>query len=349
MANGTGVGNEVASDRPMVRKFIVDSVAYWAKQYHFDGFRFDLMGILDVTTMNQIRAALNQIDPTIIILGEGWNMGDVVPADQKADQLNLSAMPGIAAFNDGIRDGIKGSVFNSSEKGWATGSSSGLGKTVAGIVGNTPYSAIINGGWGNTQPTQSVNYVECHDNLTLFDKLTASTALSPANKVKVFQLASSIPILAQGMPFIQAGQEFLRSKGGNENSYNAGDDVNSLKWDQRSKNISTVNYFAGLFAIRAAHPAFRMSTTDQLKANLKFTTQNANVISYVINGAAVGDSAKSIFVVHNAGKSAASVKLPSSGSWSVLVKGSKASVKSLAKVSGTKVAVEAYSTLVLTK
>ena len=349
LANGTGVGNEVASDRPMVRKFIVDSVSYWAKQYHFDGFRFDLMGIMDVTTMNQIRAELNKIDPTIIMLGEGWNMGDVLPADQKADQLNLGAMPGVAAFNDGIRDGIKGSVFNSSEKGWATGAAGGLGKTVAGIVGNTPYSALINGGWGNTQPTQSVNYVECHDNLTLFDKLTASTSLSAANKVKVFQLASSIPILAQGMPFIQAGQEFLRSKGGNENSYNAGDDVNSLKWDQRAKNLSTVNYFAGLYAIRAAHPAFRMSTTDQLKANLKFTNQNAKVISYVINGSAVGDSAKSVFVVHNASKAAASVKLPSSGSWSILVKGSKASVKPLGKVSGTKVSVEAYSTLVLTK
>ena len=348
-ANGTGVGNEVASERPMVRKFIVDSVAYWAKQYHFDGFRFDLMGILDVTTMNAIRAALDKIDPTIIILGEGWNMGDVLPAAQKADQGNLPSMPNIAAFNDGIRDGLKGSVFNSGETGWATGTVGKADSVKAGIVGETAYSALVTGSWGNTQPGQSVNYVECHDNLTLYDKLKASTKLSATDTTKMFQLTSSVAILAQGMPFIQAGQEFQRSKQGNDNSYNASDAVNSLKWNQRTKNISTVNYFAGLFALRAAHKAFRMDTTAAVRANLKFVNQAKGVISYWLNGAAVGDSASAIFVAHNQNKVAVEVKLPSSGTWTILVKGDKAGITSLGKVKVAKVSVPAYSTLVLTK
>ena len=348
-ANGTGVGNEVASERPMVRKFIVDSVAYWAKQYHFDGFRFDLMGILDVTTMNAIRSELDKIDPTIIILGEGWNMGDVLPAAQKADQGNLPNLPNIAAFNDGIRDGLKGSVFNSGETGWATGTASKADAVKAGIVGETAYSALVTGSWGNTQPGQSANYVECHDNLTLYDKLKASTKLSASDTTKVFQLTSSVAILAQGMPFIQAGQEFLRSKQGNDNSYNASDAVNSLKWNQRTKNMATVKYFAGLFALRAAHKAFRMDTAAAVRSNLKFINQSKGVISYWLNGEALGDSASAIFVAHNPNKTAVAVKLPSSGTWTVVVKGDKAGTSALGTVKGAKVSVPAYSTLVLTK
>jgi pullulanase len=349
LANGTGVGNEVASERPMVRKFIVDSVSYWASQYHFDGFRFDLMGILDVTTMNAVRAALDKIDPTIIMLGEGWNMGDVLGDAEKADQPNLPNMPRIAAFNDGIRDGLKGSVFNSGDTGWATGKTSAAGAVKAGIVGQTAYSAIVNGGWGNIQPGQAANYVECHDNLTLFDKLVASTKLSATDRTSVFQLISSVPILAQGMPFIQAGQEFQRSKQGNDNSYNASDAVNSLKWTQRAKNIGTVQYFEGLFALRAAHKAFRMDTVEAVRANLKFVSQPKSVIAYVLNGGAVGDTASSIFVAHNPNKSSVALKLPSSGVWKVVVKGSKAGTATIATVKGSQVSIPGYSTLVLTK
>jgi pullulanase len=349
LANGTGVGNEVASDRSMVRKFIVDSVSYWAKQYHFDGFRFDLMGILDVGTINAVRAALNQIDPTIIVLGEGWNMGDVLPDAQKADQPNLPNMPGVAAFNDGIRDGLKGSVFNSGDKGWATGKTGTSDAVKAGIVGEIMYSSLVAGTWGDVQPGQAVNYVECHDNLTLYDKLMASTKLPATDRTKVFQLTSSIPILAQGMPFIQAGQEFLRSKLGNDNSYQASDAINSLKWNQRTKNMTTVNYFAGLFALRAAHPAFRMDTAAAVRANLKFVNQARGVISYSLNGTAVGDSANTIFVAHNPNKVAVKLTLPASGTWQILVKGDKAGTKSQGTVKGNSVSIAAYSTLVLSK
>jgi len=349
LANGTGVGNEVASERPMVRKFIVDSVSYWASQYHFDGFRFDLMGILDVTTMNAVRTALNQIDPSIIVIGEGWNMGNVLSLSQRANQSNLSGIPGVAAFNDTIRDGLKGSVFTATDKGWATGMSAVGFKVQQGIVGMSQYSQSISSTWGNTQPSQSVNYVEAHDNLTLWDKLTASTSLSVGDRTKVDQMIASVVILAQGVPFQQAGQEFLRSKNGDENSYKSSDLVNSLKWNLASTNANTVNYYAGLYALRAAHPAFRLATTAAVRSALKFVNQSKGVIAYSLNGKAAGDKAGTIFVAHNPNKVNVTVKLPATGTWSVLVNGTKAGTKVLAKVKGKTAVVPAYSTLVLTK
>lgn len=348
-ANGTGVGNEVASERPMVRKFIADSVKFWASEYRFDGFRFDLMGILDVDTMNAVRKAVDQVDPTIIVLGEGWNMGNVLPDEQKADQPNLNRMPGIAAFNDSIRDGLKGSVFDSGDRGWGTGKVEAIDTVKGGIVGEILYNAMVSGNWGDTQPSQSVNYVECHDNLTLYDKLLASTSLKSADRTKVFQMISSVPILAQGMPFIQAGQEFLRTKQGNDNSYQASDAINSLKWKQRAANKATVDYFAGLFALRKAHPAFRMATAAEVRANLKFVNQSRGVISYWLNGKAMSDPSNAIFVAHNPNKTSIKVKLPFAGSWQVMVKGSVAGTKALAKVKGNVADVPAYSTLVLTQ
>jgi pullulanase len=307
------------------------------------------MGILDVDTMNAVRKALDQVDPTIIVLGEGWNMGNVLPDEQKADQPNLNRMPGIAAFNDSIRDGLKGSVFDSGDRGWGTGKVEAIDTVKAGIVGEILYSAMVSGNWGDTQPSQSVNYVECHDNLTLYDKLLASTSLKSADRTKVFQMISSVPILAQGMPFIQAGQEFLRTKQGNDNSYQASDAINSLKWKQRAANKATVDYFAGLFALRKAHPALRMATAAEVRANLKFVNQSRGVISYWLNGKAVADPANAIFVAHNPNKTSVKVKLPFAGTWQVLVKGSVAGTKALAKVKGNVADVPAYSTLVLTQ
>ncbi len=173
LTNGTGVGNDTASERPMVRKFIVDSVKYWATEYNLDGFRFDLMGIHDIQTVNEITAALKAIDPTIIVIAEGWNMG-TLPDDQKANQINIAKLNNVAMFNDQIRDGLKGSVFNATDTGWATGKISAAADVLAGIVGNTDYSAAFLTKWTTTAPGQSVNYVESHDNLSLADKLTAS-------------------------------------------------------------------------------------------------------------------------------------------------------------------------------
>jgi pullulanase len=245
LTNGSGCGNDVATERPMVRKFIVDSVKYWASEYNLDGFRFDLMGLMDIQTINEVTAALKVIDPTIIVIGEGWEMGTLAK-DLRASQTNISKLNNVAHFNDQIRDGLKGSVFKASDTGWATGKLSAVGDIKPGIVGNSTYNPMFLNAWNTTAPTQSVNYVESHDNLTLADKLTASVkGISPTGIAQLSQFATSVAFLSQGVPFMQAGQEFLRSKNGDDNSYKSDDATNSLKWSTKLKFSSTVNYYKG--------------------------------------------------------------------------------------------------------
>jgi pullulanase len=349
LTNGSGCGNDVASERPMVRKFIVDSIKYWASEYNLDGFRFDLMGLMDIQTINEVTAALKVIDPTIIVIGEGWNMG-TLPDDQKANQINIAKLNNVAMFNDQIRDGLKGSVFNSTDTGWATGKISAASDIFAGIVGNTDYSAAFLTKWTTTAPGQSVNYVEAHDNLTLADKLTASVkGVSPASVAQLSQFASSVAFLSQGVPFLQAGQEFLRSKNGNENSYKSDDATNSLKWSTKVKYVATTKYYQGLFALRAAHPAFRMSTTAQVKANLKFLATTNDVIAYSLNGKAVKDAASTIVVIHNPNAGATTVSLPNAKKWAIVVKGGVAGTKTIESITAGKVSVAGQSTMVLTQ
>ena len=349
LTSGSGCGNDVASERPMVRKFIVDSVKYWANEYNMDGFRFDLMGLMDIKTINEITTALKKIDPTILVIGEGWNMG-TLPASQRANQLNIQKLNRVSHFNDQIRDGIKGSVFDSADTGFATGKFTSKMNVMAGIVGNIDYSTEIVTKWTTATPGQSVNYVESHDNMTLADKITASVKdVTPADVAKLSQLAGSMALLSQGLPFMQAGQEFLRSKGGDTNSYKSSDAINSLKWATRKANISTVNYYKGLIALRKAHPAFKMTTTEQVKSNLKFSTSPDGTIVYTLNGAAVKDKAATIVVVHNANVGEQSISLPKGGSWSVLVDNGKAGVSVIRKVSGDTIKVAGRTTVVLTQ
>ena len=349
LTNGSGCGNDVASERPMVRKFIVDSVKYWATEYNLDGFRFDLMGLMDITTINEITAALKTIDPSIIVIGEGWDMG-TQPAEQEANQKNIAKLNNVAHFNDQLRDGLKGSVFNATDPGWATGKLSAAADVTSGIVGNTDYSAAFLNKWTTTAPGQSVNYVEAHDNLSLADKLAASVkGISPAGIAQLSQFATSVAFLAQGVPFMQAGQEFLRSKNGDENSYKSDDATNSLKWATKAKYVATTKYYQGLIALRAAHPAFRLSTTAEVKANLKFLTTTNNVIAYSLNGKAVKDKAKTIVVIHNPNPGASVVTLPNAKKWSVVVKGGVAGTKTLETLSKNKVSVAGQTTMVLTQ
>ena len=350
LANGSGVGNDVASERPMVSKFIVDSVKYWASQYHFDGFRFDLMGLLDITTMQKIRKTLDAIDPSILILGEGWDMGTLAAPD-RANQKNIASLTGIAAFNDELRDGIKGSVFDSADQGYATGKVSQVSHVKVGIVGNIDYGKGIEGKWTTKDPTQSVNYVESHDNLTLFDKLTASVkGASPAKIELLDRFSASIALLAQGVPFIQAGQEFLRSKNGDSNSYKSNDTINSLKWNLRAKNSTTLNYYKGLIALRLSHPAFRMSSANYVKQHLVFLKEPNNVIGYQLNGKALKDTWSSIVVVHNPNSAPNKITLPTKANWKVVVQGASAGTRVLVTLKGAKtVMVPGQSTLVLEK
>jgi pullulanase len=299
--------------------------------------------------MNEVRAALTAIDPTILVIGEGWNMG-ALSTEEKAYQQNVTSLPGIAMFNDGIRDGIKGSVFNATEPGWATGDTSRKNNVMAGIVGNIYYSSLIGGDWGTMQPGQSVNYIEAHDNLTLWDKLSSSASGNSAALTRQFKLASSIVLLGQGLPFMQAGQEWMRSKDGNSNSYNASDATNALRWNKRTTNMAVVRYFKGLIAIRKAHPAFRISSGSLIRKNLKFLKTSSSVIAYSIDGSKVGDTWKTVVVIHNSSTKSQVVTLPAKGNWSIASNGNVASTKALSVLkSATKVTVPAQSTYVMFK
>ena len=348
LTSASGCGNDSASERSMVRKFIVDSVKYWASEYNLGGFRFDLMGLHDVETMRQVRAELDKIDPSIIIIGEGWNMG-THPSEIRSNQRNITELPGIAVFNDQIRDGIKGSVFNSSDRGFATGISAKRSNVMAGIVGNIDYSSSITPAFTTLSPGQSVNYVEAHDNNTLQDKLRLSLNTKSESSIAAYhRFASSIPLLSQGIPFIHAGQEFQRSKNGDSNSYQSGDEINSLKWNLVSKNSDTRNYFKGLLLLRASHPAFRSNNSAALKANLKFLKSSNDVIAYSLNGAQLGDTWKSIIVIHNSSTKNSTITLPTKADWNIVVDGKRAGTKVLKTLNSASAAqVPALSTMVL--
>ncbi|MBQ8134655.1 MAG: type I pullulanase [Clostridia bacterium] len=348
-SNGSGCGNDVASERTMVRKFIVDSVKYWASEYHLDGFRFDLMGLIDVDTMNAVRAAVDEVDPTIVIYGEGWTLGTSVTktGTKLATQTNSALTPGIAYFSDNIRDMIKGSVFDAEEKGYANGESK-------------HYKAIIKAAnaslsW-STNPTQIVNYVDCHDNLTLWDKIrTSNPTDSEADQIRQNLLAATIIHTAQGIPFMMSGEEFLRTKTNedgtyNENSYASPDSVNKLDYSRIDTYSNVYNYYKGLIALRKAHPAFRLTTTDAVSASYKSVLENteAGVAAFTLDGTKVaGESADSILVIYNALTTASKVTLPE-GNWDVYVNDKTAGNTALATYTDT-VEVPYLSAMVLVK
>ncbi|HWT73957.1 MAG TPA: type I pullulanase [Mobilitalea sp.] len=361
-SNASGCGNETASERAMMRKYIIDSVVYWATQYHVDGFRFDLMGIHDIDTMNAVREALNKVDPTIMVYGEGWTGGSsTLPESERAMKANMASVdPGVAAFSDDIRDGIKGSVFDSMDQGFITGKT-GMEETIKfGVVASTENSQIdyslvnYSDTWWAKEPIQTITYASAHDNNTLWDKINISNASdSEADKIKMNLLSGAIVLTSQGIPFFQAGEEFLRSKPSVDgttfvdNSYNSPDSVNSLKWDTLTKNKDVYHYYKGLIAFRKAHSALRMTKTADIQANLTFLDGlDANVVGYTINNSPNGEAAKALCVIFNANKTSTTVKIPD-GDWNVYVKGNQAGTNILETISGGSVTVDPISTLVL--
>ena len=348
LTNGSGCGNDVADERPMVAKFVNDSFKYWATEYHMDGFRIDQMGQMSISTINQAHKSLTAIDPTILMFGEGWYGSSSLPISSAATQGNIAQIPGVGAFNDQIRDGAKGSVFNADAKGFVSGSFMRALDVKAGTVGNTAYNGTLSNAWTTSSPSQSINYVESHDNQTLFDKLKASAiGASAATIAKMDEMSAAIVYLSQGVPFIQAGQEFLRSKGGNGNSYNSSDAVNSLKWNTLQANSAVNNYYKGLISLRGAHPAFRLSSAAAVKSNLTFLPTLDGVVAYSIDGAKSKDSWKKIVVTFNATTTAQSVLLPSNGNWKAVVSGGTAGTKVLSTVKGSQVKIPPQTTLVL--
>lgn len=328
-SNATACGNEVASERPMVRKFMIESVVYWAKEYHLDGFRFDLMGVHDIETMNQISAALHKINPTIFIYGEGWTAGNSpLPEAQRAVKVNTAKLDKIAVFSDDIRDGLHGGWSNIKEKGFVSGAADKAESIKFGIVASTPnkqvdYSKVnySKAAWA-AQPYQTITYASCHDDNTLFDRLKISNPdASEADLIKMDKLANAIVLTSQGVPFLHSGAELLRTKRGVANSYNSPDSINQIDWSRKIKYKAVFEYYKGLIALRKSHPAFRMPSTKMIQDNLKFIdTGDAGVIAYSISNNANGDKWKNILVVLNGNTSAKSVKLPS-GKWRLVADG----------------------------
>lgn len=362
-SNGSGCGNETASERSMMRKFMVDSVVYWATEYHVDGFRFDLMGVHDIDTMNEIRMALDEIDPSIMIYGEGWTGGDSVYEESaRATKANIAKLDGIAAFSDDFRDGLKGNVFDEKDKGFVTGNDAYMEDVKLGIVAATEHSQIdtekltkSEKSWA-LSPSQCINYVSCHDNLTLWDKIaTSNPGNSKKKRIAMNKLAASMVLTAQGIPFFQAGEELLRSKpaasgeGFDANSYRSPDSTNSIKWSTKTANKEVYEYYKGLIAFRKAHGAFRMTKTQDIQDNLVFLKNlKGNAIGYTITGSPNGEKAKEIMVVHNGNNKNIDVQLPDTDVWKVYINGEKAGTQVLAEAKDT-ITVDAISTIVLVK
>ncbi|UKS57918.1 type I pullulanase [Bacillus toyonensis] len=344
-ANGTGVGNDTASERKMMRRFMVDSVTYWAKEYNLDGFRFDLMGIHDYETMNEIRKAVDQIDPSIILHGEGWDLNTPLAAELKANQKNAEKMKGIAHFNDNIRDGLKGSVFEEKENGFVNGKQNMEDRIKKGITAGIDYDTNSS---TYQDPEQVLTYVEAHDNHTLWDKLELTNPGDSAEvRKQMHKLSSSILLTSQGIPFLHAGQEFMRTKYGDHNSYKSPDSINQMDWLRRAAYNNEVDYMKGLIDLRKKYPAFRMTSTEQIKKHISFIDAPKNVIAYSIDGKGNGNKNENFMVAHNANRESVDITLPSKGPWKVLVDGKQAGSKTLYVVHNNKIKVPALSSFVL--
>ncbi|MDE6380505.1 MAG: type I pullulanase [Muribaculaceae bacterium] len=333
-SDASGCGNETASDLQQMRDYIINSVKYWAEEYHIDGFRFDLMAIHDTETMNQVASELKKVDPSIFVYGEGWTAGDSpLPAEQRALKENVGKMTGIAVFSDDLRDAVKGHYSNAEDRGFATGKPGNEETVKIGIVAATAHPQVDYSKGNNskfayaTSPEMIVNYVSCHDDLTLTDKLRKSMPDADEKELMdAAKLAQTIVFTSQGTPFMFAGEEIFRDKQGVHNSYKSPDSINAIDWTLKSVNRDQMDYYKGIIALRKAHPAFRMTSAEQIAKHLAFddidSEKTPNLISYTLKGNANGDSWKDIKVIFNGSDEARSVKLPK-GTWNAAVKDGK--------------------------
>lgn len=319
LANGSGCGNDCATERKMMSRFIADSVLYWAKEYKFDGFRFDLMGLMDVDTINEIRRRISaEIDPSILMIGEGWDLATELAPERQASQHNSEAIPLIGQFNDRFRDVVKGDIFLFDVKGFVSGGPVPKQEVMAGIAGGIPYAPGIH--QFVQEPQQSVNYVECHDNHTLWDKLVLSAGeVTEAELRAMHRLATAMILLSQGIPFLHAGQEFMRTKNGVENSYKSPVEINRIDWERCAALQDEVAYVKKLIGLRRAHPAFRMRSAEEIRAKLVFEASPADVIAYTLRGHAGGDQAEHLLVIYSAVPGEVALPIPKLGSWQPLL------------------------------
>lgn len=376
LSNGSGCGNETASERAMFRKFMVDSVAYWQREYKIDGFRFDLMGLHDITTMNEISKTLHEVDENVIIYGEPWTAGSSpLDASQQSTKVNANKLNNIAVFNDDVRDAIKGSVFDANVGAYIQGKSLNNDAVVRSYLGGTG-----TGGFANS-PSQSVTYVSAHDNNTLWDKILVSTNATEtkANREAMNRLAATLVLTGQGISFFQAGEEMMRSKvtdvnitkdeNGNDkveskydnnatkaslegkefyvagNSYKSPDSVNAIDWSLRTTNKSMVEYYKGLIAISKAYPEFRFNSAAEIKDNIEILIP-ANVGFGATVYSIKASDGKTILVASSNKAEDYTMNIPY-GDWQVICDGEKAGTEVLREFTGKTITLKPYSAQIL--
>jgi pullulanase len=329
-SNASGCGNEIASEREMARRYIIDSACFWAKEYHIDGFRFDLMGVLDVDTLNEMGERLREINPSIILYGEGWTAGESpLPEYKRAVKKNVRLLKGYGMFSDDIRDAIRGPVFYNKEKGFAGGREgleNAIKYCVAGCVWHpqvdyASYGFSPGGPWADT-PEQVINYASCHDNLTLWDRLLVSCPRSTKKeRFAMNRLAAAIIFTSQGVPFFLCGEETARTKPTgkagkvSENSYNLPLFTNALRYDLDKDRQELLKYYKGLIAFRNAHRGLRLSTAEEIRSLIRFEEDTPQkVVAFTIT-----IDEEKLFVVYNAGSDEVKLKFPESGDWELYI------------------------------
>ena len=353
-SDGSGCGNETASERDMMRRFMVESVLYWIDEYHIDGFRFDLMGCHDIETMNAIRKAVDEVDPTIFIYGEGWSAGScALPKEQLGLKANMKAMPGIAAFSDELRDALRG-PFSDDTKGAFLAGKPGEEESIKfGIAGAIEHPQVdmskVNystEAWAS-QPTQMISYVSCHDDMCLTDRLRASIpGITTDELIRLDMLAQTAVLTSQGVPFILSGEEMLRDKKGVHNSYNSPDSINRLDWNNMERYPQVMDYYKNLTRLRRNHPAFRLGSADLVRRHLEFLPTQPGLVAFRLKDYAGRDDWRNIIVILNAAKQQRKVAIPQ-GNYTIVCHEGKIDENGLSTFSGSEATVSAQSALIL--
>ena len=352
-SNGSGCGNETASDRPMMRRFMIESVKYWINEYHIDGFRFDLMGVHDIETMNIIRDEVNKIDPTIFIYGEGWSAGECAyPAEKLATKANTKMLHGIAAFSDDMRDALRGPFSDDTKGAFLAGIAGEEESLKFGIAGAIAHPQVdmskVNyskEAWAN-EPTQQISYVSCHDDMCLVDRLkTELPGIAMNELIRLDLLAQTAVFTSQGVPFILSGEEMLRDKKGVHNSFESPDSVNRLDWNNLQRYPEVFTYYKNLIQLRKNHPAFRLAKADLVRKHLHFLPTQPCLVAYRLAGNAGGDAWKDIYVVLNGNTEPREIEVPE-GTYTVVCREGTINEQGLGALQGGKVTVAPQSALI---
>lgn len=350
-SDGSGCGNETASENPLMRQYMIESFKYWADEYHLDGFRVDLMGVHDIATMNLIREALPK---NVLIYGEGWSAGSCAyPVEKLAMKANVYQMPGIAAFSDEMRDAIRGPFSDDHQSAFLAAKPGHQESIKAGIVGciehpQVDYSKVnySKKPWA-AEPTQMMAYVSCHDDLCLVDRLKASIpGIGTDELIRLDLLAQTAVFTSQGVPFMLSGEEMLRDKKGVHNSFTSPDSINQLPWDNMQKYPQVFAYYQGLIALRKAHPAFRLGSAVLVRKHLEFLPVGEGLVAFRLKDNAGGDAWRDIYVVLNANKYACMVDVPEDAYTSVVAAG-KVNLDGIRSTTTSKLEVPAQSALIV--